>query len=82
MNSTVIRAGASVKIGAHPGLPDREGFGRRELKMDPESFFLCLLTQVGALDAILKLHNLRFNHLKPHGQAYVMSSKDILLGKF
>ena len=26
-----------VRVGAHPSLPDRQGFGRREMKMDPVS---------------------------------------------
>lgn len=82
MNKTVALAKASkVKIGAHPGLPDLQGFGRRELKMAPESFFNCLLYQVAALDGFLKLHGLTYNHLKPHGQAFIMSSKDIDLAR-
>ncbi|GAA6031343.1 hypothetical protein JCM8097_005610 [Rhodosporidiobolus ruineniae] len=82
MDQTVALAKThGVGIGAHPGLPDLQGFGRRQLFMPPESFFNCLLYQVGALEAFLKLHGLKQNHLKPHGQAYVMSSKDIDLAR-
>ena len=82
MSKTVALAKKNnVGIGAHPGLPDLQGFGRRELKMPPESFFNCILYQVGALDAFLKLNGLQYNHLKPHGQAFIMSSKDINLAR-
>ena len=62
-----------VKIGAHPSLPDRQGFGRRKMYLPTEDFFNCLLAQTGALAAFLKLNGLEFNHFKPHGQAYLMS---------
>ncbi|BGP19361.1 hypothetical protein JCM10213_000990 [Rhodosporidiobolus nylandii] len=71
----------NVGIGAHPGLPDLQGFGRRAMHMPEESFFNMILYQVGALDAFLKLHGMRYNHLKPHGQAYIMSSKDLGLAR-
>lgn len=29
-----------VRIGAHPSLPDRQGFGRREMVMEPVSISL------------------------------------------
>lgn len=62
-----------VKIGAHPSLPDRQGFGRRKMYLPTEDFFNCLLAQTGALAAFLKLNGLEFNHFKPHGQAYIMA---------
>ncbi|GAA5852073.1 hypothetical protein JCM8547_000149 [Rhodosporidiobolus lusitaniae] len=70
-----------VAIGAHPGFPDLQGFGRRPMTMSPGSFFNCLLYQIGALQAFLKLHGLPMNHIKPHGQAYMMSSKDLDLAR-
>lgn len=39
------------------------------MNISPESFFNCILTQVGALDAVMKLNGVKYNHLKPHGQA-------------
>ncbi|GAA5886532.1 hypothetical protein JCM6882_001677 [Rhodosporidiobolus microsporus] len=71
----------NVGIGAHPGYPDLQGFGRRPLHMPPESFFNAILYQVGALSAFLKLNGLEYNHLKPHGQMFIMSSKDINLAR-
>lgn len=60
---------------------DQQGFGRRIMHLPPESFFNCLLYQAGAIDAFLKLNGLKFNHFKPHGQAYVMSAKDLELAR-
>ena len=38
MNKTVLLAKKNgVKVGAHPSLPDRQGFGRREMAIDPVS---------------------------------------------
>ena len=44
-----------VKIGAHPSLPDLQGFGRREMKMGREELANCILYQVGALKGFLTL---------------------------
>ncbi|GAA5984792.1 hypothetical protein JCM10908_003506 [Rhodotorula pacifica] len=70
-----------VKIGAHPSLPDRQGFGRRKMYLPTEDFFNCLLAQTGALAAFLKLNGLEFNHFKPHGQAYLMSANDLEMSR-
>ena len=44
-----------VKVGAHPSLPDLQGFGRREMKIGREELTNCLLYQIGALDAFARL---------------------------
>ncbi|GAA6015277.1 hypothetical protein JCM8202_002409 [Rhodotorula sphaerocarpa] len=82
MAKTVKLAKANgVKIGAHPSLPDRQGFGRRKMFLPNEDFFNCLLAQTGALAAFLKLNGLEFNHFKPHGQAYLMSAHDLEMSR-
>ena len=43
----------SVKVGAHPSFPDRDGFGRREMKLTREEITAAVLYQVGALRAFL-----------------------------
>ena len=43
-----------VKVGAHPSLPDLQGFGRREMKMRPEELTNCIVYQVGALKGFLE----------------------------
>ena len=42
-----------VKVGAHPSLPDLQGFGRREMKMSREEMANCVIYQVGALKGFL-----------------------------
>jgi UPF0271 protein len=65
-----------VRVGAHPSLPDREGFGRREMKMRPEEITNAVIYQVGALKGFLEAEGLPLNHIKPHGSLYGMAAKD------
>src|SRR6266478_4958634 len=65
-----------VKVGAHPSLPDLQGFGRREMKMEPKELTDCLLYQVGALKAFLDAEGMPLNHIKPHGALYGMAARD------
>ena len=58
---------AGVAIGAHPGLPDRVGFGRRALQLTPTEAYHDVLYQVGALDAFVRAAGARLHHVKPHG---------------
>ena len=71
----------NVKIGAHPGLPDLQGFGRREMKLDPEELTAITIYQVGALKAFLDRENLPLNHVKPHGVLYGMMCRDYEVAK-
>ena len=68
-----------LKVGAHPGLPDLVGFGRREMKLTPTEIENLILYQVGALTASLRRFGLELNHLKPHGSLYGMLSRDAAL---
>ena len=65
-----------VKVGAHPSYPDLQGFGRREMKMDPEELTACIIYQVGALKGFLETNGMELNHIKPHGSLYGVSSRD------
>ena len=65
-----------VKVGAHPSLPDREGFGRREMKMRPEEITNAVIYQVGALKGFLEAEGVPLNHIKPHGALYNMAARD------
>src|SRR5947208_5745413 len=65
-----------VKVGAHPSLPDLQGFGRREMKMGREELANCLIYQVGALCGFLQAEGLALNHIKPHGALYGMAGRD------
>jgi UPF0271 protein len=64
-----------VKVGAHPSLPDLQGFGRREMKIGREELTNCLLYQIGALKAFLDAEGVALNHIKPHGSLYGMASR-------
>ena len=61
-----------VAVGAHIGLPDRQGFGRRQMDISPEELRSDILYQLGAMDAFLKLHDMKMQHVKPHGILYRM----------
>jgi Uncharacterized proteins, homologs of lactam utilization protein B len=65
-----------VAVGAHPGLPDLEGFGRREMKVTPSEVYDMVVYQVGALQAVARSQHVTVNHVKPHGALYHMASDD------
>ena len=71
MLSTVkLAKGYQIAIGAHPGLPDLLGFGRRAMNITPEDAYAYVVYQVGALQASLAMHGLKLHHIKPHGAFY------------
>jgi len=70
-----------VAIGAHPGLRDPEGFGRRAVKVDPQEAFDLTLYQIGALQTFASLHGARLGHVKPHGALYTMAARDAALAE-
>ncbi|MGD9526351.1 5-oxoprolinase subunit PxpA [Pseudonocardia sp.] len=65
-----------VRVGAHPSLPDREGFGRREMTMEPAELTACVVYQVGALAGFLRAEGMQLHHVKPHGALYGMASRN------
>ena len=71
MHRTVKLAKAhGVKVGAHPSFPDRDGFGRRVMKMDREELRDAVIYQVAALKGFLDIEGMTLNHIKPHGALY------------
>ena len=68
-----------VAIGAHPSLPDREGFGRRVQAVTPEDAYALTLYQTGALAAFTQAAGARLHHVKPHGALYNLASSDVML---
>ena len=64
-----------VKVGAHPSLPDLQGFGRREMKIGREELANCIIYQVGALKGFLEAEGMALNHIKPHGALYGMAAR-------
>ncbi len=63
-----------LKIGAHPGFSDLQGFGRREMKLTAEEVYETTLYQVGALSAFVKAAGSLLHHVKPHGALYNMAA--------
>lgn len=59
-----------ISVGAHPGLPDLLGFGRRTMNITPEDAYAYVVYQVGALQASLATQGMRLHHIKPHGAFY------------
>lgn len=77
MRATVRLARAhGVAVGAHPGFPDLQGFGRRELRMTAAEVEDLVLYQIGALAAIAASEGVRLAHVKAHGALYNMAARD------
>jgi len=69
----------NVKMGAHPGLQDLFGFGRRKIEVDPEDMYASILYQVGALSAFLAAEGVPLNHIKPHGELFFYMQRDAVI---
>lgn len=65
-----------VSVGAHPGYPDLQGFGRRKLAMKPEEARTAVMYQIGALQAFLTAAGMRMQHVKLHGALYNAAAED------
>lgn len=80
MAATVVLAEKNqVALGAHPGLPDLVGFGRRKMQITPAQAQADVQYQVGALAAFSK--NGKLHHVKPHGALYNMAAQDYELAR-
>ena len=77
MRQTLENAVAQgVAVGAHPGLPDLVGFGRRNMQVSAQEAYDMVVYQVGALFGFAKAAGLSLHHVKPHGALYNMAAKD------
>lgn len=65
-----------VRAGAHPGFPDREHFGRRDLAQCEQQVFEETVYQVGALTGLARAAGIALHHLKPHGALYNLACRD------
>lgn len=82
MRKTVAGAlGNGVAIGAHPGLPDLVGFGRRNMDITPQQAYDMVVVQVGALAATAASQGGRLHHVKAHGALYNMAVRDASLAR-
>uniref|UniRef100_Q02CY7 LamB/YcsF family protein n=1 Tax=Solibacter usitatus (strain Ellin6076) TaxID=234267 RepID=Q02CY7_SOLUE len=77
MERTVVLAlEHGVKIGAHPGYPDRENFGRVEISMTPEAIAETVQQQIERLEAVVGRLGCTIVHVKPHGALYNVAVKN------
>jgi UPF0271 protein len=64
-----------IGIGAHPGLPDLVGFGRRNMDISPQEAYDIVVYQIGALYGFVKAEGGKIKHVYPHGALYNMAAK-------
>lgn len=82
MSEAVERAARhGVILGAHPSLPDREGFGRRAIEIGDDALVASLTAQVGALRAIARARGLELARVKAHGALYNLAHRDARLAE-
>ena len=65
-----------VQIGAHPGYPDLQGFGRRVLPMKPEELSSYIKYQIAALKGLVESKGGKLTYVKPHGALYNQIAKN------
>jgi UPF0271 protein len=70
--SRVVRAALArgVQTGAHPGWPDREGFGRTARDVSPHDLTQLMSGQIAALQRVLAESGATLGHVKLHGALY------------
>ena len=77
MDVTVrLAARHGVGIGAHPGFPDLQGFGRRNMNLSADELEAFVLYQVAALAGFARAAGVELAHVKAHGALYNMAAKD------
>ncbi|MEP7128535.1 MAG: 5-oxoprolinase subunit PxpA [Chitinophagales bacterium] len=77
MNKTIeLAIENKVAIGAHPGFPDKEYFGRRNLPMSTIEIYEIVTAQIVILKKIADQFKIKLHHVKPHGALYNLAAKD------
>lgn len=74
--TVALAAGLGVALGAHPGLPDLTGFGRRRMALAAAEVCDLVTYQIGALAGFAARHGQKLRHVKPHGALYWMAEED------
>jgi UPF0271 protein len=65
-----------VRVGAHPGFPDREQFGRREMKRSERQILEDCVYQIGAVAGLARAAGVELSHVKAHGALYNQACRD------
>lgn len=82
MAATVALAkNAGAAVGAHPGFPDLQGFGRRNMSLSGQELHDVVLYQVAALAGFCRAAGVTMQHVKPHGAMYNMAVKDLAMAQ-
>lgn len=66
----------NVRVGAHPGLDDRENFGRTNQSLGEEEYRALMAYQLGATKALCDLVGVSLDYVKPHGALYNQAAVD------
>ena len=74
--TVALAAELGVALGAHPGLPDLTGFGRRRMDVTAAEVRDLVTYQIGALAGFAARHGQRLRHVKPHGALYWLAEED------
>ena len=70
-----------VVVGAHPSLPDLQGFGRRVMRISPQDMYDLIVYQAGAVEAFARAAGVKLHHVKCHGALYNMAATDEALAE-
>lgn len=65
-----------VAIGAHPGLQDLIGFGRRDMDISPQEAYDLVVYQLGSLWGFVRAEGAALQHVKAHGSLYNMAARN------
>jgi 5-oxoprolinase (ATP-hydrolysing) subunit A len=78
MDATVgLCRDAGVAVGAQPGYPDLQGFGRRPMELSTAEIERAVLYQLGALWGFCRSEGVELAHVKPHGALYNRAAADL-----
>lgn len=80
-NTISLARKAGVSIGAHPGFPDLQGFGRRAMSLPDAELYAMVQYQLAALDGMGRTGGLSMTHVKPHGALNNIACEDPALAK-
>ena len=76
-----LAAKLGVRVGAHPGFPDRANFGRTEMQRTEQQVYEDCVYQIGALAGIARACGTSLSHVKAHGALYNMACRDDRYGR-
>ncbi len=70
-----------LQIGAHPGFPDLQGFGRRKMRVPADELRAIVKYQIAAIKGITESLGGKLTYVKPHGALYNMAADDAKIAK-